>query len=73
LNERHLKLTLKIMGHAFQPRQAAHESGPEDTGATPHSPPPNGSRHSIPAGHVIRSTAILGSLHHEYALEKTAA
>jgi hypothetical protein len=30
-------------------------------------------RHSIPVGHVIRSTAILGGLHHEYVLERTAA
>jgi hypothetical protein len=38
LNERHMKLTLEIMGHAFQPRQTAHEFGPGDTGAIPASP-----------------------------------
>ena len=36
-------------------------------------PPENGSRHSIPAGHVIRSKSVLGGLHHEYSLEKVAA
>jgi putative transposase len=30
-------------------------------------------RHRIPAGHVLRSKAVLGGLHHEYWLEKSAA
>ena len=59
LNERHLKPHMSL--------------GPGIPVPLPHSPPASGSRHLIPAGHVVRSTAILGGLHHEYALEKTAA
>jgi putative transposase len=36
-------------------------------------PPEKGSRHSILAGHLIRSKPVLGGLHHEYSLEKVAA
>jgi transposase InsO family protein len=35
--------------------------------------PENVERHRIPAGHVVRRKAVLGGLHHEYWLEKTAA
>lgn len=31
-----------------------------------HPPPEDGSRHSLAAGHVIRSKPVLGGLHHEY-------
>lgn len=42
--------------------------------AAPQQPPPeNGNRHRIPAGYVIRSTAVLGGLHREYSLGKVAA
>ena len=73
LNECHLNLTLKLVGQAFQPRQTAHESGSRDTDATLASPAGEWEPSSHPSGHVIRSTAVLGGLHHEYALEKTAA
>src|SRR5205823_4613702 len=35
--------------------------------------PENTERHRLPYGHVIRSRAVLGGLHHEYWLEKRAA
>jgi putative transposase len=38
-----------------------------------HTAPPKSTQlHSVPDGHVIRSTAILGGLHHEYSLEMAA-
>jgi hypothetical protein len=30
-------------------------------------------RHKLPTGYRVRSTAVLGGLHHEYRLEKEAA
>jgi len=36
-------------------------------------PPKSDHRHHLPAGHVLRSKAVLGGLHHEYWLEKVAA
>ena len=42
--------------------------------ARPRTPTPeNAERHRLPYGHVIRSRAVLGGLHHEYWLEKRAA
>ena len=32
----------------------------------------NAARHTLPAGHAVRSRAILNGLHHEYWLEKVA-
>jgi putative transposase len=37
------------------------------------SPPMSSDRHHFPAGHVLRSKAVLGGLRHEYWLEKVAA
>ena len=73
LNERHLKLTLKSWVRHFNHGRPHMSLGPGIPTPLPHPPPANGSRHRIPSGHVIRSTAVLGGLHHEYALEKTAA
>jgi len=36
-------------------------------------PPTSESRYGVPAGYVIQSTAVLGGLHHEHALENVAA
>ena len=73
LNQRHLKLTLKSWVAHFNHGRPHMSLGPGIPVPPPHSPPANGSRHVIPAGHVIRSTAVLGGLHHEYVPEKTAA
>jgi len=73
LNERHLNLTLKSWVTHFNHGRPHMSLGPGIPVPPPHPPPTNGSRHVIPAGHVIRSTAVLGGHHHEYALEKTAA
>jgi hypothetical protein len=73
LNECHLKLTLKSWVTHFNYGRPHMSLGPGIPVPPPHCPPANGSRHVIPAGHVVRSTAVLGGLHHEYILEKTAA
>jgi putative transposase len=73
LNERHLILTLKSWVTYFSHGRPHTSLGPGIPVPPLHPPPANGSRHCIPAGNVIRSTAVLGGLHHEYALEKTAA
>ena len=62
LNQRHLKLTLKSWVTHFNHGRPHMSLGPGIPVPLPHSPPANGSRHSIPAGHVIRSTAVLGGL-----------
>ncbi len=73
LNERHLKLTLKSWVRHFNHGRPHMSLGPGIPTPLPEHPKANGSRHCIPSGHIIRSTAVLGGLHHEYALEKTAA
>jgi putative transposase len=35
--------------------------------------PASGHRHTLPTGYGVKSTPVLGGLHHEYRLEKEAA
>jgi len=72
-NERHLKLILKSWATHFNHGRPHMSLGPGIPAPLQQPPPANESRHSIPAGYVIRSTAVLGGLHHEYSLEKVAA
>jgi putative transposase len=72
LNERHLRLVLTSWLTHFHHGRPHMSLGPGIP--VPLQPPAeNASRHSIPAGHVIRSKPVLGGLHHEYSLEKVAA
>jgi len=71
--ERHLK---RLLTHwvAYYNHARVHSSiGPGVPDPTRPSPPMSGHRHRLPAGHVLRSKAVLGGLHHEYWLEKIAA
>jgi hypothetical protein len=61
------------VGNPFQPRQAAHEPGPGNTGGAAAAPRRMGIGIVSPPGHVIRGKAVLGGLHHEYFLGKVAA
>ena len=73
LNERHLKLILKSWVTHFNQGRPHMSLGPGIPSLLQQPQPANESRHSIPADCVIRSTAVLGGLHHEYALGKVAA
>jgi transposase InsO family protein len=71
--ERHLK---RLLTHwvAYYNHARVHSSlGPGVPDAIRPSPPMSGHRHRLPSGHVLRSKAVLGGLHHEYWLEKVAA
>jgi len=73
LNERHLRLILKSWMMHFHHGRPHTSLGPGIPAPLQQLPPENGSRRSIPAGHVIRSNPVLGGLHHQYSLEKVAA
>jgi putative transposase len=71
LNEHHLKLILKLWVAHFNHGRPHMSLGP--TMAPLHTAPPKSTQcHSVPDGHVIRSTTILRGLHHEYSLEMVA-
>ena len=72
-NERHLKLILKSWVTHFNHGRPHMSLGPGMPVPPPPSLPWSASRHCIPAGHVIGTTAILGGLHHEYSPEEVAA
>jgi transposase InsO family protein len=72
LHEGHLRAVLKTWMAHFNQARPHMSLGPGIPAAASPSPPAAGDRHSIPAGHVVRSRAILGGLHHEYWLEKAA-
>jgi putative transposase len=65
---RHLKLLLTNWA-AYCNHVRVHTSlGPGIPDPIQPSPPMSGHRHRLPAGHVLRSKAALGGLHHEYKL-----
>ena len=72
LNERHLKLILKPWVAHFNHGRPHMSLGPALPAPLRTAPPNSTQRHSVPDGHVIPSTAILGGLHHEYSLEMAA-
>jgi transposase InsO family protein len=72
-NARHLQLILRAWVQHFNQGRPHMSLGPGIPAARRQPPPGNEQRHRIPAGHVIRSLAILGGLHHEYDLEEVAA
>jgi|ERR1700693_5822919 len=71
-NERHLKLILRPWVAHFNHGRPHMSLGLAMPAPLLTAPPKSTQRHSVPDGHVIRSTAILGGLHHEYSLEKAA-
>ena len=73
INQRHLRRVLSeftIHYNRGRPHSALGPGIPEPPQA---SVPASGHRHRLPVGYRIRSTSVLGGLHHEYSLEKEAA
>jgi transposase InsO family protein len=73
INERHLKSILKefvVHYNRGRPHSALGPGIPEPPQAKF---PASGHRHKLPAEHRVKSTPVLGGLHHEYRLEKEAA
>ncbi len=71
--ERHLKRIASefvVHDNRGRPHSALGPGIPEPTQAEV---PVGANRHQFPTDYVVKSTAILGGLHHEYRLEKEAA
>jgi putative transposase len=73
LGERHLKQVLTNWIAHYNHARVHTSLGPGVPDSIRPSPPMSGRRHHLPAGHFLRSKAVLGGLHHEYWLEKVAA
>lgn len=71
--ERHLKQLLTNWATHYNHARVHTSLGPGVPDPIRPSPPMSGNRHRLPAGHILRSNAVLGGLHHEYWLEKMAA
>jgi transposase InsO family protein len=74
LNERHLRgLLREWVAHynGGRPHSSLGPGIPEPRDGFPVAPGVN--RHCLPEGYQVRSTAILGGLHHEYYLGREAA
>jgi putative transposase len=71
--ERHLKQLLTHWVAHYNHARVHTSLGPGIPNPIQPSPPMSGHRHRLPVGHVLRSKAVLGGLHHEYWLEKLAA
>jgi len=71
--ERHLKQILTHWVTYYNHARVHTSLGPGVPDPIRPSPPISAHPHYLPAGHVIRSKAVLGGLHHEYWLEKVAA
>jgi transposase InsO family protein len=72
-NERHLKFVLTCWIAHYNHGRPHMGLGPAIPAPLRPPPPETPDRHCLPPGHVVRSRAILGGLHHEYWLEKAAA
>jgi transposase InsO family protein len=73
INKRHLRRILtEFMIHYNRGRP--HSSlGPGIPEPPQDKVPDSGQRHKLPTGYRVKSTPVLGGLHHEYTLEKEAA
>ena len=73
IDQRHLRLILKEFARYYNRGRPHSALGPGVPEATQAGVPDSGDRHKFPCGYRIRSTSILGGLHHEYRLEKEAS
>src|SRR5687767_16030929 len=72
-NERHLRFVLKTWIAHFCHARPHMSLGPGIPAALRPAAQESTHPHRIPAGHTVRSVALLGGLHHEYWLEEIAA
>jgi putative transposase len=73
LNEGHLKRILREYVRHYNRGRPHSSLGPGIPEPLQISVPAAGHRHKLPTGFRIKSTPVLGGLHHEYSLEKRAA
>ena len=73
LNERHLRRTVKEFTRYYNRGRPHSALGPGIPEPPQEKVPAGPHRHKLPNGHVVKSTPVLGGLHHEYFLEKEAA
>ena len=72
-NQRHLRRIVKEFVHYYN-RGRPHSSLGPGIPEPPQAKVPAGlHRHKLPIDHRVRSTSVLGGLHHEYSLGKEAA
>jgi putative transposase len=72
LNDRHLRRVLREWVSHYNRGRPHSRLGPGIPDRRS-SPPPRVHRHRFEDGERVTSTAVLGGLHHEYAIERTAA
>jgi putative transposase len=73
LNERHLRCILKEFVGYYNRGRPHSSLGPGIPEPNQAEVPASGDRHQLPVGYQIKSTSVLGGLHHEYRLEKVIA
>jgi putative transposase len=73
INERHLPRILAEFTVHYNRGRPHSSLGPGIPEPNQDSVPASGHRHKLPEGYRVKSTAVLGGLHHEYRLEKEAA
>ena len=73
LNQRHLRRTVKEFSRYYNRGRPHSALGPGVPEPPQDKAPASVHRHVLPAGYRVKSTLVLGGLHHEYSLEKEAA
>jgi len=73
INERHLRRILTEFVIHYNRGRPHSALGPGIPEPPQDNVPDSGHRHNLPSGYRVRSTPVLGGLHHEYSLEKEAA
>ena len=73
MNERHLRRILKEFVAHYNRGRPHSSLGPGTPEPIRAKIPASGYRHRLPNGYRIKSSSVLGGLHHEYRLEKEAA
>jgi putative transposase len=73
INERHLRQILRSWASHYNRGRPHSGLGPGIPDQQPLPRPQRAHRHRLTAGEVVRSTPVLGGLHHEYGLDHAAA